>query len=176
MQKDYHDLEELAAAKEEENWKFRKFLKFYDALSDDELDKIVFRLASQWESEIDCTNCGRCCKKLKPTLSADDQQRLAELLGITVEQLKDQYLTYDHEESDWQIKASPCPFLHNNRCSIYECRPDDCRGYPYLQESGFSYRTMGMIERTFTCPIVFNVMEGLKKEIVFEADDLDAGY
>jgi len=88
MQFDEKNLEKLAKEKEGENWGFRKFLKFYDELSDKELDKLVFRIAGKYESEIECVNCGRCCKKLKPTLSQQDQQRLADRLGITVEQLR----------------------------------------------------------------------------------------
>lgn len=178
MRADYNDLENLAKKKEDENWKFRSFLKFYDELSDNELDELVSRLASKHESKIDCTSCGRCCKVLKPTLSEADQLRLAECLVITVGQLKDQYLKYDNDEDEpgWRIKDTPCPFLKENKCSVYESRPDDCRGYPYLHEADFSYRTIGMIQRTFTCPIVFNVMEELKEEIAFDADDFDYGY
>jgi len=178
MQADYNNLEKLAKEKEDENWEFRKFLKFFDELSDDELDELVSKLADKYESKIECTSCGRCCKGLKPTLSEKDQLRLAKSLGITVEQLKDQYLEYDNDKDEpgWQIKDAPCPFLKDNKCAVYESRPDDCRGYPYLHEEGFSYRTMGMIERTFTCPIVFNVMEELKEEVAFDADDVGYDY
>jgi len=41
------------------------------------------------------------------------------------------------------------------------------RGYPYLHEPEFTSRTWGMIERTFTCPIVFQVMEELKRKLNF---------
>ena len=43
----------------------------------------------------------------------------------------------------------------------------DCRGYPYLDEPDFAFRTMAMIERTLTCPIVYEVMEELKREVGF---------
>ncbi len=46
---------------------------------------------------------------------------------------------------------------------MYEDRPADCKGYPYLYEPEFSSRTMGMISRTFTCPIVYEVIEELKR-------------
>ena len=171
MLSDYENLEKLAREKEEENWEFRKFLKFYDDLSDKELDKLVFKIADKIGSEIECTSCGRCCKELRPTFSQQDQQRLADRLEMTVEQLKEQYLEYDESDNKpgWQMNGAPCPFQKDNKCTVYEDRPQDCRGYPYLHKSGFSGRTMGMIERTFTCPIVFNVMESLKKELDFDA-------
>lgn len=172
MKSDYSDLEKLAKEKEDANWKFRSFLKFYDEMSDEEIDAIVFKLADEISGEIECTNCGRCCQSLKPTFSEEDQQRLADRLAIAVEQLKQQYLEYvnDDNEPRWQIKDTPCPFQKNNKCTVYEDRPDNCRDYPYLHEPEFTSRTWGMIERTFTCPIVFQVMEELKKELDFDTD------
>jgi uncharacterized protein len=86
-------------------------------------------------------------------------------LSITVEQLRQRYLEYD--EQGWRMKNSLCPFLLDKKCTVYESRHDNCRDYPYLHEPEFTSRTWGMIERTFTCPIVYNVMEELKKELGF---------
>ena len=165
----YEDLEQRAGGKEEENWRFRSFLKFYDELSDEELDSLVFATADEVWSGIDCTECGRCCVQLHPVLSDADQGRLAERLKMSVEQLRRQYLTYDDADGEpgWRVKGSPCPFLEDKKCSVYEDRPDNCREYPYLHKAQFSYRTMGMIGRTFTCPIVYETMEELKAKLGF---------
>lgn len=172
MQFDYSNLEKLAKNKEDENWKFRSFLKFYDDMSDEKIDELVFKMADKIGSSIECTSCGRCCKELRPMLSEKDQQRLAGKLAMTIEQLRESYLEYDDsdDEAGWQIKAAPCPFQKDNKCDVYEERPENCRNYPYLHKPDFTCRTWGMIERTFTCPIVFHVMEELKKELGFDAD------
>jgi len=169
MKSIYENLEKLAEEKEDENWRFRRFLKFYDDILDEEIDLLVFKLADKIGSAIDCTRCGRCCNKLKPMCSEQDQQRLATGLSITVEQLKVHYLEYDESEDEpgWRMKNSPCPFLRDKKCTIYEYRPDNCRDYPYLYEPEFTCRNWGMIERTFTCPIVFYVMEELKEKMNF---------
>jgi len=65
MQIDHKDLEKLAKEKEEENRIFRKFLKFYDVLSDHELDKLVFKITDKVSFMIECTKCARCCKELR---------------------------------------------------------------------------------------------------------------
>ena len=39
--------------------------------------------------------------------------------------------------------------------------------YPYLNEPCFVFRTMAMIKRTSTCPIVYEVMDDLKKSLGF---------
>ena len=169
MESMYENLEKLAAEKEDQNWRFRTFLKCYNGLSDKKLDLLVFKTADRVGAAIDCTRCGRCCMKLKPMCSEQDQRQLAAGLSITVEQLRQQYLEYDssEDEPDWAIKDAPCPFLKDQKCTVYQFRPDNCRQYPYLHEPDFSYRTWGMIERTFTCPIVYHVMEELKKELKF---------
>ena len=65
------------------------------------------------------------------------------------------------------MQLEPCPFLKDNRCTVYEDRPADCRGYPYLDEPDFVFRTIAMLERTFTCPIVYEVLEELKPSVGF---------
>ncbi len=169
----YDELENLAGQKEDENWAFRRFLKFYDELSDEQIDKLVYDIADSVAANIECTSCGRCCKQLKPTLTDKDQQHLAKELKITVKQLQDTYLEYiqsDDEPACWQMKKVPCPFLRNKKCTVYQTRPQNCRDCPYLQKPGFNTRTMAMLERTLTCPIVFEVMEELKERLSFDVD------
>lgn len=176
MKSDYSDLEALADLKWQENCSFRSFLKFDETLSDKELDRLVFKTADEVASKIDCTQCGRCCNRLAPLVSEDDQLRLAKRLQITVQQLQNEYLEYEEDdEAGWIVKGEPCVFLKDTQCSIYEDRPDNCREYPYLDSVDFNQRAMGMIQRTQTCPIVFNVMESLKEEYRFKEQRVNDG-
>jgi Fe-S-cluster containining protein len=52
-------------------------------------------------------------------------------------------------DNPWQTRSTPCPFLKNNLCSIYEDLPAECSGYPYLYKPDFVLRTLAMVERTF---------------------------
>ncbi len=124
MQFDHKDLEKLAKEKEDENWIFRKYLKFHDELSDDELDKLVFKITDEVSSMIKCTRYVRCCKELRPVLSQKDQVRLAARLRLIVEHLREQYLRYDdaNDKQGWRIKGTPCPFHRDNKCTVYEDR------------------------------------------------------
>jgi hypothetical protein len=70
-------------------------------------------------------------------------------------------------EKPYTTNTTPCPFLKDNLCSVYEDRPAECSGYPYLYEPEFVSRTLGMLERTFACPIVYEVLEDLKKSLGF---------
>ncbi|AQT67508.1 Flagellin N-methylase [Anaerohalosphaera lusitana] len=167
----YDELEKLAGQKEDENWAFRSFLKFYDDLTDQQIDRLVHELTDSVAADIDCTKCGRCCKQLKPTLTTNDQKRLAKALNITSSQLQQSYLEYvqDEESNCWQMKKTSCPFLKNRKCIAYESRPQDCRNYPYLKKPDFTMRTIAMLDRTRTCPIVFEVIEQLKEHLAFDA-------
>ena len=159
----------LAQQKEDENWRFRRFLKERCDLEVAELDDRVFELTKRVWAGIDCTSCANCCKEVKPTLSDEDVDRLAQRFAVECQQFIDAYLepTESGADNPWETRTTPCPFLKDNRCSVYEDRPADCRGYPYLYEPDFVFRTMAMLDRTFTCPIVYEVMEELKKSVGF---------
>jgi Fe-S-cluster containining protein len=159
----------LAQRKQEENWRFRQFLKQRCKLDPEELDQRVLDLTHRVWAGIDCTACANCCKTIRPTFSHQEVERLARRLGIVRQQFIETYLEPRKAggENPWQTRTTPCPFLKENRCSVYEDRPADCAGYPYLDEPEFASRSIAMIERTFTCPIVYEVMEELKRSVGF---------
>ena len=75
--------------------------------------------------------------------------------------------TESGEDNPWIMGERPCPFLKDNRCTVYEHRPANCRDYPYLHKPDFTHRTLSMIGRLSECPIVFEVWEELKRETGF---------
>ncbi|MDE3181130.1 MAG: YkgJ family cysteine cluster protein [Acidobacteriota bacterium] len=166
---DLVQIRKLAREKEAENWSFRQFLKNQCDLPEDEIDRRVNEATRRVWAGIDCTSCANCCREMKPTFSEEEVSRLARRLGINHSEFIDRYLqrTEAGSENPWQTRTTPCPFLKGNLCSVYEDRPADCSGYPYLYKQDFVSRTIGMIERTSTCPIVYEVMEDLKKSLGF---------
>jgi uncharacterized protein len=169
MRVDLVQIRELARRKEDENWNFRKFLKGECDLEPEEIDARVFEITRRVWAGIDCTACANCCREVKPTFSEAEVDRLAHRLGMNRAQFVEKYLerAVAGEENPWQTRTTPCPFLKDNRCSVYEDRPSDCSKYPYLYEPNFVFRMMGMIGRTFTCPIVYQVVEELKDSLEF---------
>jgi Fe-S-cluster containining protein len=164
MTVDLVQIRTLAQQKEDENWEFRQFVKIGCKLDVEEMDRQVWETTKRVWAGIDCTACANCCREVKPSFSEEEVNRLAARLGTTPLQFIDTYLEPNGDDDNpWQTRTKPCPFLKDNRCSVYEDRPADCKGYPYLYEPQFSARTMGMIDRTFTCPIVYEVIEALKK-------------
>ena len=157
-------VKELAVQKEDENWRFRAFLKGID-LSTEELDAIVHGHYHEISQHIDCCTCGNCCKAILPHLSSTDIERLAGKLNIAGDDLIKQYLTRAEERDQHTFKSTPCPFLSENRCTVYDARPDDCRSYPHLHKKEFVSRLIGVVENSTICPIVFNVFERLKADL-----------
>ncbi len=165
MHVDLVQIRTLAKQKEDENWRFRRFVKVECGLKieREEMDRQVFETTRRVWADIDCTTCANCCREVRPTFSEEEVNRLAARLGMPPRKFIETYLEpNDDKDNPWKTRTTPCPFLKDNRCGVYEDRPADCQGYPYLYKPGFSSRTIGMIERTHTCPIVYEVVEELK--------------
>ena len=163
LQTDPKEVAQLAAEREDANWRFRTFLKGVD-LEIDELDAIVHRHYEDVAGQIDCCACGNCCREILPTLDDADVNRLAMGVGMGPAEIAAEYLTRD-EDGDLMFSRRPCPFLFGNRCRIYEHRPDTCRSYPHLQKEEFVFRLAQAVSNCAVCPIVFNVLERLKDEL-----------
>jgi len=100
-------IKHLASIRENENFRFRVFLKGKDG---DRIDRIVHRLHKEITGQIDCTLCGNCCIELQPELHQEDIEVLADLENITSEQYKVDYCEVD-EFNDIYIKSKPCRYL-----------------------------------------------------------------
>lgn len=115
--------------------------------------------------EIDCLKCARCCKRYSPRFKGPDIKRISKVLQLKETAFIQKYLEYD-EDGDYIAVSAPCPFLgEDNKCSIYEDRPSDCRRFPYTDEDVILKRPQLTQKNSTFCPIVVSVMEGLLKKI-----------
>ncbi len=153
-----------AAAQEDENWRFRTFVKTLLRMPEGRLDALAERLGREAEARMDCTSCGACCRANHVPVSDKEVARLAERIHLDVAAFGERYL--DRDDDDHQaLDANPCPFLAERICSVYEDRPEACRGYPYIG-GNIRSRMIGIIERA-SCPIVFEMLEQLKRHLGF---------
>jgi uncharacterized protein len=167
-------MEEYAAKREDENWRFRTYVKHRLDMGDEKLDAIVKETTDAVWSKVDCTQCAHCCRTLQVVVDNDDAARLAQRLGISASAFKRRYMRYD-EHKEGYFAASPCPFLKDNVCSVYEDRPKACRDFPYLHEPRFRTRMIMFVENTAICPIVYNTCEQLKRRLEFRRPKAKAG-
>ena len=169
MISDSVELRQMAEAGADANYDFRDFLKRRTGPSSEEVDKLVFEILDRVWKRTDCTACANCCRLGSPTLSEEDVGRLAGHLGLSRSEFAAQYLKPAEPPHDnpWIMRERPCPLLKDNRCSVYEHRPGDCRGYPYLDKPNFTARTLSMLWRLGECPAAYEVWEELKRATGF---------
>lgn len=160
------EVQRLAEELEDENWAFRAWIKSHEGLGDDHLMAIVHRLTEDVTAQTDCTVCANCCRMLNPSLDRDDTLRLAQARCVDVPSLQATYLQQG-KSGQWELPA-PCPLLDGNLCHVYDARPKSCREYPHLHND-FRAHSMARINDTFICPIVLNVIEGMKAELDWPA-------
>lgn len=130
------------------------------------LNSKVKALDQQAFKEIDCLDCGNCCKQMTPTYNKKDIKRISSHFKMTEKEYFDKYL-YKDECGDIMHQTTPCYFLKkDNKCSIYEIRPDDCKGFPHLHKSDFKTASTINIQNIDYCPITFQVVDKLYEEII----------
>jgi len=149
-------------AEEDENVRFRQFLRYRLLWSDRQLDDFVHSIAHKVEAGVDCTQCGNCCRVLEVSLDTEDLFRLADHLQQSAEQIDAEYGGRG-TLCERSFAASPCAFLCDNRCSVYAARPQDCRDYPHLGKPLFRDRMWQLLNHAEDCPIIFNTLRRLKQ-------------
>lgn len=164
MEIDLEKIREYAKARKEENGQFKASLR---SIPTQQVDRLVQQLNEKISAHIDCTACGNCCKQLEPPLDTAETERLAKLKKISLLAFKEDYVAKEADTNIHFLKCQPCIFLAENTCSIYSQRPASCADYPHLHQPNFKYRWKSIMANYALCPIVYNVVEKLKEELLF---------
>ena len=164
LELDIEKISRISKRKENENYRFRSFLKGQDS---GRVDKIVHRLYKEIAEQIDCTDCGNCCKNLRPSVTDTEIDLLSKIDNISHEDFETRFIEQDEIDQVKFLKDTPCKYLVDKKCAIYRERPLDCKSYPHIHKKSFNSRTLGVLNNLEICPIVFNVFERLKMEFRF---------
>jgi uncharacterized protein len=151
----------ILAKKSEAEWQ-----KFYskNRKKIEKMDDIVHDLHRTISLKADCLACASCCRTLGPRITDKDVDKIAKALRRKSADVVATYLRID-EDGDMVFKSMPCPFLgEDNYCSIYENRPKACREYPHTDRKRFYQIYQLSIKNAYTCPIVYEVLEELKRK------------
>jgi hypothetical protein len=162
LEQDLSVISEYGEINEYENEEFQFYLEGQDP---NEVDERVNRLFEEVDTEIDCMECANCCKKQSPIIQESELWNISDYFQMDPETFKEKYITFDGDQMI--MKQNPCIFLKDNLCSIYEFRPFDCASYPHLDQRGIVFKLPAIMGNYSVCPIVFNVIENLKKEMDF---------
>jgi len=154
---DLSRIQQLSQEHDDENWKFRSWLKQY---APDDIDGLVRTLSQKYFALIDCTQCANCCRSLHVEFKKSELHTIAKTLGQSIEE-------FQKESMSEGTVNPPCPMLNGKLCSIYENRPGVCRSYPHLEQPEFTSRLIGVIENVAVCPIAFNAFEEPKAKLAW---------
>jgi uncharacterized protein len=146
----------------------RAFVEHLQQLNALEIDDAVYELEQKIAPQIDCTQCGNCCKTLMINVEEREANIAAQHLNISRAKFDDAYIEKSLS-GKMLISKIPCHFLEDNKCTIYLSRFAGCKEFPALHLPHIQKRLFTIFMHYGRCPIIFNVMEALKKEVRFES-------
>ena len=139
-----------------------------------QLDDIVHVIHDKVSGKFDCLTCGNCCKSISPRITDKDIERIAQKQRMKEVDFIARYLHVDDDQ--WFVfNDTPCPFLMpDNYCMIYDYRPNACSEYPHTDRRRF-YQLLDLtMQNRELCPIVYEVVERLKKVDFGKKDEADS--
>lgn len=81
-----------------------------------------------------CQMCGECCRGQGGiVMDAADRARLASHLGVTEEELLQQYGERRNGKAMLRSTKEGCVFLSENGCAVHEAKPKVCRAWPFFR-------------------------------------------
>lgn len=128
---------------------------------------MVANINATVEPNIDCTECGACCKTLMINVTKEEATNTASFLQLSLNEFKEKYIE-ESLQGQYIMSQMPCHFLTGSRCTVYEQRFTECREFPHLNRGNFKDRMFGTMIHYAMCPIIFNVVETLKMESGFK--------
>jgi uncharacterized protein len=141
---------------------FRRFLNKMEKAPAIGIDKMTAAIDKEVWQEVDCLTCANCCKKMTPTFTPKDLKRISAHFGETEEVFKEKWLRKGRD-GDWTNTTQPCQFLNlkDNKCNIYNVRPDDCAGFPHLKKKNFDDYAHVHKQNIDYCPATLKMVEKL---------------
>ena len=153
------DVRAAAEKLEDENLRFRTFLKTH--ADPDELDLQFFALHSEFFAGYDCCQCGNCCRAYSTSLSEEEIASISAYLGMTRQKFLEDCLIRGRDGLEL---PAPCRFLDmDGRCRIQDCKPEECRGFPYTDRLDRLSSLYSVLSAAEVCPVVFEILERLKE-------------
>ncbi len=150
----------------------RKFIGALEEAVHKGIKKLAVAVEQEVWQETNCMTCANCCKKMTPTLTKNDQKRIADHLGLSTTDFKNKYLEYDAADHDWSMRQQPCAFLdlQSNKCSIYAVRPADCAGFPHLTKAPLKSYLYIHKQNIEYCPASYRFVEKMMERVEITRD------
>lgn len=161
MLTDLVQIKRFGEQKRGENERFRRHLKTHNFV-----ERKLRHIAEEVEEQINCLECGNCCRVATAKLAQRDVEKLTKFLGLPLAQFRREYTVMTEDEGLIlkRDEVTGCVFLSGNECTVYEARPGSCEDFPHVVRGAGSLqsRMWAFIDRACYCPIVYNTMEAWK--------------
>ena len=163
---DLVQIKRLGEKKRAENLKFRRYLKSHEFV-----ERQFRKAAEEVTDDIDCRQCGECCRVPDVPIVERDVDKLAHYLGLSEKAFLEKHTALDEDGKLILLRTPPsatsgggCTFLVGNECSVYEARPGNCERFPHLLrgQGSLESKMWAFVDRATYCPIVYNWMEQVK--------------
>lgn len=102
-----------------------------------------------------CRDCSNCCETCDIDLNFYDVERLAAYLKLSPGEFISRFCVKSPIDAlcFFRLKARPCVFLKDNRCTVYQYRPTKCVLYPFISDiQEENYRKYGAEKIVITVP------------------------
>lgn len=151
-----------ARKKEEENLRFRTFLKC--EADEDVLDQQFLELHNELFENYDCSQCRNCCKEYRGSIPVEDIEQDALYLKTTPERFVKRYLGKKDNNGHYETKHKPCDFLlKDGSCKLGDCKPTGCKDFPYTNKPDRLFSLYSVLSVINVCPVAFEIFERLKE-------------
>ena len=98
----------------------------------------------------------------------EDIEKAAGQFSMSGKDFIERFLEYVPEEMSYRTKHCPCDFLKDDgACALGDCKPANCRRYPYTDQPDRMGSLLSIIESAEVCPVVYEILERLKEEYHF---------
>lgn len=158
------DLERLAREKEEENYRFRTYLKTH--ADEKKLDKEFKMLHEKYFKIYDCSKCRNCCKTIGVSMQEDELLKICKFYNLDIDEVKNMLV---EKYGKYINKDKSCPFLEDKTCKIAKCLPRTCKEYPYTNKSERIDSLLTVVQNSKVCPVVYEILEELKRIYKFRS-------
>ena len=147
---------------EDKNFRFRTYLKCH--ADEETLDKQFLELHEELFAGYDCRQCRNCCKEYRGSFGYGEKEitAAADHLKLPVSEFKAKFIK--EIDGNYHAKECPCTFLNKEmECILGDAKPDTCKKFPYTNQPERLWSLLGVLEFAGVCPVVFEILERLKK-------------
>ena len=93
---------------------------------------LAYEICMSYKDSFPCEMCGKCCHQPNIVLRPEEIDRISVAAKIPLYEFMTKYVERTKDGRMLFSKTDPCAFLGNdNRCRIWEDRPEICRDFPY---------------------------------------------